>query len=202
MPISEAKDREPVLNAKNPSAPKPSPKPPVKPAFNPHPKPRAEGETDEAYAKRTANFAKSQERLKSVGITGGVNNAKPGQLKAFEAKYGHSPSGLKPKQGPSSEPQKLPSKEPKMDASNPSFPKAGDKNGPSVGSQKFSMSRDKNNIGMSLKDVGDKVRSARSSAPPLAAAKKMLSGGGSKLRKQIRMERRLKSKAPMPMGKA
>jgi hypothetical protein len=72
-------------------------------ATAPHPKPRGENETDAAYAKRVSNWKMSQERLKSVGITGGVNNANKKQLDAFAKKYGHGPSGLKPVQGPTAD---------------------------------------------------------------------------------------------------
>lgn len=72
----------------------PRQKPPVKVAG---PKARAEGETDAKYQKRVSNWKMSQDRLKSVGITGGVNKASEAQLKAFSAKYGKGPSGLKPR---------------------------------------------------------------------------------------------------------
>lgn len=59
------------------------------------PKPQQEGESQGAYDKRASNFAMSQDRLKSVGISGGVNNASASQIKAFTEKYGHAPSGYK-----------------------------------------------------------------------------------------------------------
>ena len=103
----------PGTTASKPPAPK-----------TPHAKPRAEGESDEAYNKRTANFAKSQERLKSVGITGGVNNASKDQLKSFSDKYGHGPSGLKPQEDKSKEPKDT--TKPDMSAENPAKSKTKD----------------------------------------------------------------------------
>lgn len=105
---SPAKDFEkkplPGTTASKPPAPK-----------TPHAKPRGADESDEAYAKRTANWERSQERLKSVGITGGVNKASAEQLKSFSDKYGHGPSGLKEKP----EPEKKPPVKPDMSAENP-----------------------------------------------------------------------------------
>jgi hypothetical protein len=100
-------------------------------AFTPKPKPRGDNETDAAYNKRVANWTKSQERLKSVGITGGVNNANKAQLDKFTKKYGHGPAGLKPVQGPTAD-----APPPTMDATNPSAPKPGSSDGkPDKGKQ-------------------------------------------------------------------
>ena len=155
-------------------------------------KPQMQGESDAAYQKRVSNWNMSQERLKSVGIQGGVNKASKEQLDAFSKKYGHGPSGLKPQQDPSKQPvdkaPKPPGK-PDMDASNPSKPK-GDPFTPRQSDE--------------LKAPGGRLgKGPGAMALGLNVAKNMLSTGGTKQRQAIRSARRMKklaSKAPMPIA--
>jgi hypothetical protein len=178
---SPAKDFEkkplPGTTASKPPAPK-----------TPHAKPRGEGESDEAYNKRTANFAKSQERLKSVGITGGVNNASKEQLSAFNKQYGRDPSGLKPKD----------TTKPDMSAENPSKSKTQ----PSKGSEKFDIKKDKNNFGAS---AGKSLPSVTSpgkkptSMVAMKASEKALSSAPMNARR-ARRKKRLMRKTSMQGG--
>ena len=105
------------------SKPPTGPKPRV-----PHAKPRGADETDEGYAKRTANWQMSQDRMKSVGIidknnVGSIRNATKDQVRAFNEKYGHDPAGYKPKD--TTKPEKpdlsdISAEKPDMSAENPS----------------------------------------------------------------------------------
>lgn len=163
----------------------------AKPPATPHAKPRGEGESDESYNKRVANHAMSQERLSSVGITGGVNKASKEQVKSFSDKYGHGPSGLK-KPGDTTKPD--------MSAENPS--KA--KNQPSKGSEKFDLQKDKNNIGKTVRTLGTTPPSKKTSTGKPSPTKKILDGAQKAMsnpprinRKMRRMKRKLASKKPL-----
>lgn len=156
----------------------------------PHAKPRAEGESDESYNKRTANFAKSQERLKSVGITGGVNKASAEQLKSFREKYGRDPSGLKEK-----EPVK-----PDMSAENPAKPKKdtggqaqGKLKGDELSAYMPRMSSPKTATSKDVKSLKDKDTIMK-------AAEKSMSYPPKIGRRMRRMKRKLMSKKPMAGG--
>lgn len=145
-------------------------------AFAPKPKPRGENETDAAYNKRVANWTRSQERLKSVGIAGGVNKATKEQLDKFTKKYGHGPAGLKPVQGPSSDPQDLPGN-PDMSAQNPSAPKPGQGGGGSGGP------RDSQSMGMTA--GGGSARSSGGFGGPMGALGRGSSAAGQAARQGL-----------------
>lgn len=184
----------PGTTASKPPAPK-----------TPHAKPRGEGESDEAYAKRTANFAKSQERLKSVGITGGVNNASKEQLKAFSDKYGRDPSGLKPKD----------TTKPDMSAENPAKSKKGDdprvieksKQVESAMDKRYgpgTVDRMKKQSALPSKFNKDAANQKAPNAPSknitAAAAEKAMSSSPRVGRANRRKKRRLMQKKPMQGG--
>jgi hypothetical protein len=193
------------MSASNPAVPKttagPGPKPPApKPAPAPsssrHVKPQGEGESDESFAKRSSNWNMSQERLKSVGISNGVNNSSPKQLEAFKAKYGRTPSGYNP------------------DAKKPAPPKGGydnDTTKKALPSPNRNPIKDSGNVSGSSGSKSDSDMGPRTSLPKkitaidakagpairstFKKAKEALGGGGSQYRKEKRLLRRQKALA-------